>query len=76
MSKFYAHSLKQKCAIVNHCLPTYFLGFCVAVATRHNIRKHHNIGETDSVGSWVGDCLLKCCCGAYVLYTCYSLYCI
>lgn len=63
MSKFYASSVKQHCAIINHCLPVWMFGFCFAVATRHNMRKTRGIGDTESVAGWIGDCCLLYWCG-------------
>lgn len=66
LSKFYAHSMKQRCAIVNHCLPVLLFPFCFQVITRHNIRKQRGIGDTESCAGWCGDCCIMYWCGMYV----------
>jgi len=64
LSKLFAHSVGQDCAVVNHVLPTMFCNGCVAIATRHNIRVKHGAGpKAGDVMGIVGDVLVLYFCG-------------
>jgi len=67
LGKLFAYSVKQDCALVNHCLPACCLGLCTAIATRHNLRTHIKVGDTTSTMGWIGDCLIVWCCGCCAL---------
>jgi len=64
MSKLYAHSVGQDCAIVNHVLPSFFCGLCTAIALRHNIRVKNGVGpKAMDPSGLVGDLLMQLLCG-------------
>ena len=65
-SKLYAYSMDQECAIINHCIPTFYCGCLIAPFLRANLRGMHNIGDP---GCSIGDILVPWClctgpCGA------------
>jgi len=62
VSKLYAASLDQDCALINHLLPSWCCGYCVAIVLRRNIRKKYGIGQ-DDVMNWIGDWACFYCCG-------------
>jgi len=61
-SKLFATSVRQDCAVLNHCLPMYIFAPCMEVCMRHNLRRQRKVGETGSAG-WIGDCCLLYWCG-------------
>jgi len=60
MAKLFAYSNDQDCAILNHCVLACLLPCCVAILTRHNLRRKELIGDTCEY--WWGDVLCICCC--------------
>lgn len=61
LTRCYAYSLNQRCAIMNHCVPTMACPLCVAIIIRHNIRKKNKIGDTSNCWGWCCDSCLKIC---------------
>ena len=51
-AKLYASSLKQKCAIVNHCLPA-ILSPCLICLLRHNYRLNNGVAPSEDIGWYV-----------------------
>jgi len=65
MSKLYAFSVGQDCALVNHILPAWLCGICTATALRHNIRVKNGAGpKAGDVQGIVGDAVMMIFCGA------------
>merc|ERR1712232_625378 len=68
MSTLYAHSLQQDCAYVNHCVIAFFLGWCAASWTRHNLRVTNGIGRmAGDTNGLIGDFVLTAFCGPCAL---------
>mmetsp|Transcript_32704 Transcript_32704/g.44921 ORF Transcript_32704/g.44921 Transcript_32704/m.44921 type:complete len:152 (-) Transcript_32704:64-519(-) len=64
-AKYYASSLDQECALINHCLLVCcnVWGVCSIIA-RHNVRAKVGAGpDPDDTMGWVGDCVMVwfCC---------------
>ena len=60
----FAHSVKQECACVNHCLLNgCLLLYCSIPCLRNNLRRENGIGVKESP-DLIGDILCCCFCGA------------
>ncbi|KPA75859.1 putative transmembrane protein [Leptomonas pyrrhocoris] len=58
MSKLFASSVDQECALVPHCLMACFLPCITAICVRTNLRNRLGVQ-----GNMVGDCICVWCCG-------------
>eukprot|EP01091_Cochliopodium_minus_P007558 TRINITY_DN17445_c0_g1_i1.p1 TRINITY_DN17445_c0_g1~~TRINITY_DN17445_c0_g1_i1.p1 ORF type:complete len:149 (-),score=9.09 TRINITY_DN17445_c0_g1_i1:82-528(-) len=61
-SKLFASSVQQECKVINHCVSACVCFPCVAVWTRHNLRRQIGIGGNDCM-NWCGDILCILFCG-------------
>lgn len=59
--KLYATSLKQECAIINHCCCYMCFPICIMACTRQNIRKHLRIGDEGCIGDLCMVLVCPCC---------------
>jgi Cys-rich protein (TIGR01571 family) len=68
LAKLYSHSLEQECAWINHCVIAFFLGWCAASWTRHNLRVKNGIGKpAGDMDGLIGDFVIQAFCGACAL---------
>ncbi len=63
LGALFAHSVKQECACVNHCLINgCLLSCCSIICLRNNLRREVGVGQKDSP-DLIGDILCGLCCG-------------